>query len=154
MESTAATTASSPWWRCLKPAQSAWSSLMVYVKHNVTVYDCTLLLHVIYSQLCGLRPLKAPLGTRCHRRSTRTCLSPRMEATAGGGHCGVLTTTAYWTRVASLWLWRLSEKDKSRPSSMTMINQLWAGLEGCYSSMPDGIPGTFFRGEGDWMNHP
>lgn len=52
-ESTAATTESSPWWRCLKPAQSVWSSLMVSVKHNV---DCSVLL----PQTCHLLPAVLP----------------------------------------------------------------------------------------------
>lgn len=127
MESTAATTGSSPWWLCLKPAQSAWSSLMVSVKHNVNwsllqLQTCNLLL----AAFC-LQPPKAPSGIRCHRRSTRTCLFPRTVATAGRGHCGVLTITAYWTQVASLWLWRLSEKDKSKPSSTTFSDRKSGG---------------------------
>lgn len=55
--------------------------------------------------------------TLCPHRSTQMCLSPQMGVITGGGHWGVLTTTAYWTLGVSLWLWRPSVKDKSRRSS-------------------------------------
>lgn len=49
------------------------------------------------------------------------CLSPQTGVIAGGGHWGVLTTTAYWTLGVSLWLWRPSMKDKWRLSSTEQI---------------------------------
>lgn len=61
--------------------------------------------------------LQALWVTPCHRRSTQMCLSPQTGVTTGGVHWGVLTTTAYWTLVGSLWQWRLIMKDKSRLSS-------------------------------------
>lgn len=135
---------------------------MVSVKHNVNwsllqPQRCHLLLNDTFVLLCCLQLLKAPLGIRCRRRSTRTCLFPRMVATAGRGHCGVLTITAYWTLVASLWLWRLSEKDKSRLSSTTFSDQ-WGDTGSGGVIKPAKWKASFVllekRGEGNWMNHP
>lgn len=121
-ESTAATTTSCPCWLCLNRLLLAWLSLMVSVRQNT---DCLILqpsFNPVYSWFKGVFTLfQAPLGTPCHRRSTQMCLSPRTGVTAGGGRWGALTTTAYWTLVGSLWLWRISEKDKSRPSSKLSI---------------------------------
>lgn len=66
-------------------------------------------------------PLQELWVTLCHRRSTQMYLSLLTGVITGGEHWGVLTTTAFWTPVGSLWLWRLNVKDKSRLSSAEQI---------------------------------